>query len=114
VLLAASLLLLPVGLLALPLPVALATALAARGEQWPEALGLAPGVSAFFAFVAYRNRDHVDCPESARVVLRPGQEFSCGGTAPEPWLVASLVLLAVAAAAYAVALLAQARRARHS
>lgn len=109
--LAASLLLLPIGLLALPVPIAIGVALVSRDRAWPEVLGLALGVSAFLGYVTYRNRDSVPCeglPTSG--VSRPGQaEFRCGGTAPEPWLLAALVLVSLTAAAYALALLAEER-----
>lgn len=112
ILLSASLLLFPIGLLALPIAVGLGLALLRRGRSWPEVLGLAPGISTFLAFVAYRNRDSVPCSRQPIVgASTPGMADSrCGGVAPEPWLVLALAVVAVAAGAYALALFAEYQR----
>lgn len=102
----ASVALLPVGLVLLPIAGAFLLFLITRTHRWPEVLGLGPGVSTFCAYVAYRNRNHVSCADLGSVVAStPGQEFHCGGTAPGPWLILALALLSIAAATYAFALL---------
>ena len=101
----------PIGLLMLPLPVAAAAGLASRGGQWPEVLGLGPGIAAFFSYVAYRNRhDFPPCESHTTVVLTTGQTYRCGGMDPEPWLTGALLVVVVSAVAYALALLAESRR----
>ena len=109
----ASLLLFPVGLLLLPLSAGGCALLAARGRAWPEVLEAGTGVAAFTAYVAYRNRNHTPCDSSGTtvVVTGPGQEFSCGGTAPGPWLAFAVLVLAASCGGYALALV-QERRAR--
>lgn len=109
-LLTASVVLFPVGLLALPLAVAALAFLATRRPAWPEVLGLLPGAAVFTAYVAYRNRDHQACGAAPSGVVTPGADMSCGGIPPEPWIAATALLLAVTVIAYAVALAAEQQR----
>jgi hypothetical protein len=89
-----------------------AAVLATRGPAWPEVTGLAVGASLFTGLVAYLNRDSRPCDGSGTVVVGPDdvREFSCGGTAPEPWLTLSVVLLLAAVSAYGVTAIRRRRR----
>lgn len=98
-LLTASVVLFPVGLLMLPVAVAAVAYMATRRPVWPEVLGLLPGAAVFTAYVAYRNRDHQPCGASTSGVIGEGTTVSCGGTPPEPWIVATSLLLVVAVVA---------------
>lgn len=112
--LAAAVLLFPIGLLALPLVIVAMAYLTTRTRPWPELLALGPGIAAFTGLVAWGNRDSRPCSSQGLFVIGPGEtgEFSCGGTAPGPWLVVSIALVAVAATGYVAALVAQRRRPR--
>lgn len=109
-LLTASVVLFPVGLLALPLAVAAFAYMATRRPAWPEVLGLLPGAAVFTAYVAYRNRSHQPCGTMSSGVITAGEDVSCGGISPEPWIAATALLLVVAVVAYAGTLAAERRR----
>jgi hypothetical protein len=75
--------------------------MATRRPAWPEVLGLLPGVAVFTAYVAYRNRNHQPCGTASSPVITGGEDASCGGIPPEPWIAATALLLVVAVVAYA-------------
>lgn len=63
----------------------------------PEVMGILLGPAVWSLAIAYFNRDSVPCPERQFIRLEPGETtFSCGGVAPEPFLIAGVVLVVVA------------------
>ena len=112
-LLTASVVMFPVGLLTLPFAVAAFAYMATRRPAWPDVLGLLPGAAGFTAYVAYRNRDHQPCGGMGTSgVITTGADVSCGGgTSPEPWLAATALLLVVAVVTYALTVALERRRA---
>jgi hypothetical protein len=73
-------------------------------------LGLLPGAAVFTAYVAFRNRNHQPCGTISSRVITAGDDVSCGGVAPEPWIAATALLLLVAVVTYAGTLAAERRR----
>lgn len=86
---------LPFGALIFPPIVLLAALLLTKlhRTRGPEILGVLLGIGLWGFLVAYFNRDSNPCPESGfSVSTRPGESFSCGGVAPEPFLIAGVLL----------------------
>lgn len=111
-LLMASVVLFPVGLLTLPVALAAGAYMATRRPAWPEVVGLLPGAAVFTAYVAYRNRHHQPCGTAFTGVVTSGGEVSCAGIAPQPWVAATVLLLVLAVVGYAVAVAVEQRRVR--
>ena len=115
---ALSLALIPIGLLLLPVAVAVLVALVTRqARNWPEVLGLAVGMATLSGYIAYVNRNHRDCSGPDVVTLTPEEAAKlnfegCTGTAPEPFLYLAVGLLVVAAVAYVVAVFVEVRHQR--
>lgn len=68
-----------------------------RSEALPGGLLIGPGV--IFLLVAFLNRGYVPC-SAEPVSLTAGQNFSCGGLDPTPWLITGQILVAAGLASY--------------
>lgn len=86
-----------IGLFVLPFAVIAVWLVARGGRTWPEILGLIGGIGAIGIVIAVLNRDGSGC----RTTEEGGfTTVTCGGLDPTPWLVAGLLLPAVASFLY--------------
>ena len=89
-----------IGLFVLPFAVAAVWLVARGGRLWPEILGLVGGIGAIGIVIAALNREGSGC----RTTEEGGfTTVTCGGLDPLPWLVAGLLLPAVASLLYGLA-----------
>jgi hypothetical protein len=95
---------LSIGLFVLPAAAALLLWVARAAPRLAEAIGFVAGLGSMLVLVGLLNRDYTPCPAgglSLPAGSPPGSSVSCGGLDPMPWLIAGLVVSAVAVVGYA-------------
>jgi hypothetical protein len=91
-----------IGLLVLPVA-ALALLVASKSPRRSTAFGLFAGAGVVCLAIWWLNRGYVPCPENGALSGVPGQaSVECGGADPQPWLIASIVLVLVGAVSFLV------------
>lgn len=97
---------LSIGLFVLPVALLLLWIVLSRSPRWPESVGFIEGIGIILLAVAFVNRADRPCSPNGSLQIgstSAGQSVSCGGLDPHPWLYVGVLLVALAAAAYAVA-----------
>jgi hypothetical protein len=74
-----------------------------QAARWPEAAGIAFGAGVMLIVIGLLNLDYDPCSHRATVELDVGEEVTCGGMDPVPWLGTGGVIAAVSAALYCAA-----------
>jgi hypothetical protein len=95
-----------IGLLILPVALALLIWVARSAPRPAEAIGFVEGIGWILLLIAFLNRDYAPCAAHGVLSLPagspPGSSVSCGGLDPTPWFVAGIAVSGIALLAYAL------------
>ena len=90
-----------IGMFLVPVVLGAAIFVSTRARAWPESLGALEGVAAMALVIGLANLGSSPCPSNGELILKPGEhEASCGGLAPEPFLVVAVVTALIGLAGY--------------